>query len=208
MIAISSGTVAAVVIGVFAGVLLRKRLNRFVQREGRRHAYLVVGLIALTGLLYSAVHEYGHKSVAQLLGGEVRSVSWTVLSGEPHVVYGHMPEGARPWAAAGGVFVPILLAFVLVAARVAFGRWLPRWANTTLSVPAAVILLASCGTVIPIFTGRGHMAALASHYRLGEAGRVLLQLVPVLFSVAGLMALRYGTRLAVAEPASAANEGR
>ena len=202
MIAVSSGTVVvAVVIGVFVGVLLRKPMSRFIRREGRGHVRLVVLLIVLTGLFYSVVHEYGHKSVALLLGGEVRSVTWTVFSGEPHVVYGHMPEGARPWAAAGGVLVPILFAFVLVAARLALGRWLPRWANTLLSVPAAVIFLASCGCVIPVFSGGGHMAPLASYYGLGDAGRVLLQLAPVVVSAAGLFVLWFGTRpAAVAQP--------
>lgn len=195
MIAIGSGTLAAAVGGgVVLGVLARKRLRAFIQREGRRHAWLVVSLIVLTGLLYSVPHEYGHKVVAERLGGEVRSVTWTIFGGEPRVVYAHLPAGADPWATAGGVFLPIVLAYVLVAVRVAVGRRLARWANAMLSVPAAVILLASCGCLIPVFSGGGHMAPLASYYRLGEAGRVLLQLVPVAVSVAGLVWLRLGTR--------------
>lgn len=193
MIAINSWTVA-VPIGIVLGVLLRRPMNRFIQREGKGHVGLIVLLSVLTGLFYSAVHEYGHKSVAILLGGEVRSVTWTVFSGEPHVTYGHMPPSARPWAAAAGIFVPILLALLLAASRLAFGPRLPRWAKATLSTPAAVILIASCGCVIPVFTGGGHMAGLASYYRLGEAGRVLLQLVPVVVSAAGLGALRWGAR--------------
>jgi hypothetical protein len=195
VIAISSGTLAAAVAGgVVLGVLSRKRLRTFIQREGRGHAWLVVLLIVLTGLLYSVPHEYGHKIAAELLGGEVRSVTWTIFGGKPRVVYARLPEGVGPWASAGGLFLPILIAFFLVAARLALGPRLPRWANATLSVPAAVILLASCGCVIPIFSGGGHMAPLASRYGLGEAGRVLLQVVPVAVSVAGLLWLRLGTR--------------
>lgn len=110
------------------------------------------------------------------------------------MVYASLPDGAGPWAAAGGLFLPILLAFVLAGARLALGGRLPRWANATLAVPAAVILLASCGCVLPVFTGGGHMAPLASRYGLGEAGRVLLQLVPVVVSAAGLFSLWLGTR--------------
>jgi hypothetical protein len=200
VIAISSGTLAATVCGgVVLGVLFRKRLRAFIQREGRGHAWLVVLLIVLTGLFYSVPHEYGHKIAAELLGGEVRSVTWTIFGGEPRVVYERMPDGVGPWAAAGGLFVPIFLAFVLMAARLGLGQRLPQWANAMLSVPAAVIFLASCGCMIPVLSGGGHMAPLASYYGLGEAGRVLLQLVPVAVSVAGLLVLRFGTRTPVAE---------
>ncbi|MDH3590869.1 MAG: hypothetical protein OER88_03265 [Planctomycetota bacterium] len=190
----SNSLVIGIAVGVVMGLLLRKRFSSFVKREGRPHALLVAGLIAATGLLYSVVHEYGHKLVAVMLGGEVTSVSWTAFSGRPHVVYGYMPEGSRPWAAAGGIVVPVLLAYLLVGARWTLGRWLPRWAKTLLAVPAGTILLISCGAVVPIFTGRGHMASLAAHYGWGETGRVGLQLGMAGVSLLGLAALYFGAR--------------
>ena len=89
------GAVIAIITMRIGGKKLISRLNRVHRRT------LVSGIIiaAVSGLLYSVVHEFGHYIFAVALGGEVRSITWTIFGTvEPHVSYHYLPPAARPWA--------------------------------------------------------------------------------------------------------------
>ena len=179
--------------GVFVTLLVRWFTGRKLDvwlRDNRR--IFVAGVIAVvfSGLLYSAVHEFGHFIFAVALGGTVRSVTWTIFgNAEPHVSYGDLPPNAVPWASAGGYLVPTALALVLIAAWYCRRhRWSPL-STTVLLIPAAIMLICNVGVATEMLRQRSHVGKFTSYYGMGKIGEVIVSLSLAAASITILIAV-------------------
>lgn len=169
-----------------AGLIVRRRKPAWLTALNSafsplQWATLVAVAVFSAAFLYPAVHESGHALAGMALGGEVREVLFTPLSGEePHVSFGHLPEEARPWMQAGGVFLPILVAYGVLIVWLVLGRRLSGFSQTLLLTPALLFLFSSFGTLFD-----DHLLGMA--LRLGfdsPLGILLIKSVPIWFTLA------------------------
>jgi hypothetical protein len=140
----------------------------------------ITTLVALTGVvLYPALHESGHALAGRAMGVEVQDIVFTPLAGEePHVRFGDFSASAAPWIGAGGVFLPIFVAYGLVLVWLLLGPRLARFAQAALLVPAVFLLFASFGV-------DNHLRPLAEHLGFTTGGGIMLvKLSPVLLTLA------------------------
>jgi len=179
--------IVASCLGGLAG--LGAKRSRKVVNLGRRigaQRICFAGAVALVSgfVLYSIVHEFGHYIVGIMLGGEVRDVVWTVLSGqEPHVSFSSMPEGAGPWMSAAGPILPTLVAVVLIAIWLVFSKRMPWYVGVCLVVPGLAFLFANLGCIFELFDSGAHMNRLSSHLGLKGFVRVVFELLPLFVSL-------------------------
>ncbi|MBL7154392.1 MAG: M50 family metallopeptidase [Phycisphaerae bacterium] len=155
------------------------------RRIGGRRIFFATVVAIVSGLIfYSTVHEFGHYIVAIMLGGEVREVAWTVLSGgEPHVSFKSMPEGAGPWMSAAGPILPTLVAVVMIAIWLVFSKRMAWYLSVCLVAPALMFLFANVGCVFELFDSGTHMNRLSSHLGLQGIVRVVFELLPLFVSL-------------------------
>jgi len=168
---LATGLLGGTLIGLVAKILIRKRNLAF--RMALKTAFtpwqwaVLIVLAFLSGaFLYSALHESGHALAALALGGRVNSIVFTLLGGDrPHVDFDYLPADAGPWMQAGGVFLPILVAYVLVTVWLALGRRLSLFGQALLLTPALLFLLFSAAIV-------GVLAASCSQQGAPRAGQL------------------------------------
>jgi len=197
-------TIIVMVSGSFAGALVTwiamrvsgGKFSSWLETLGPRTLIGTIVIAAVSGLLYSVVHEFGHYIFAVLMGGEVRSVTWTIFSAEePHVSYGYVPEIARAWGWAGGFLFPTALALLLIGVWLVFADRCPRTLTLLLLTPSVIFLLCNFGCVLELFGGQSHVRGLAFYYGIGKPGEYLLSAGLVLLSLAayGAVWLRWKT---------------
>jgi hypothetical protein len=140
-----------------------------------------------SAILYPIVHESGHALAGLALGGRIDEVTFTALSGDtPHVKFSHLPDGVRPWMNAGGVFLPILVAYGLLIVWFGPGRRLSVFRQVLLLTPAALFLVSGFGI-------DDHLRGMAEQLGCTSEGSVLLvKTVPAWLALAayGLLAWR------------------
>jgi hypothetical protein len=141
---------------------LRSRLT------DRQWAVSIAFGIFSCAILYPVLHESGHALVGLALGGRIERVVFTGLSGDtPHVKFSYLPDGARPWMNAGGVFLPILVAYGLLIVWFGPGR--------RLSVFLQVLLLALLVLLlVPSFGIDDHLRGMAEQLGCASESSVLL----------------------------------
>jgi len=134
------------------------------------------------------LHESGHALAGLALGGRIDRVVFTGLSGEtPNVKFGYLPDGARPWMSAGGVFLPILIAYGLLIVWFGVGRRLSV-VRQVLLLTFAVLLL------VPSFGIDDHLRGMAQQFGCTSQGSVLLvKTIPAWLALAAYAVL--GRRL-------------
>lgn len=185
-------------LGALAPVLLPRQAVSMFRGLGRKR-FLFLSVVLVTAFfLYSVVHEFGHFSVATLLGGTVDHVAWTILSGEePHVSYRSLPETARPWASAGGLLVPTALALILLSLWMAFSERMSWYLSVSLAVFGLVFLVGNVGCLFDVIEFDSlqyhHMGALAWHFGLRGYSMVLFVLSPTLLTI--IVYVLFGYRL-------------
>jgi hypothetical protein len=130
-------------------------------------------------ILYPALHEAGHLLAGLALGGRIEETVLTSVTGEtPHVKFSYLPDGAQPWMSAGGVFLPILVAYGLLLVWFTRGRRLSLFPQMLLLVPALLLLFPSFGI-------DDHLRGMA--LRLGcrsQAGILLVKTIPAWLTLA------------------------
>jgi len=178
------GVTVGVVVGLFVTTVFRTTTARLFNQIGRNTLLAAAVTAAISGLLYSVVHEFGHAIFATVLGGEVRSVTWTIFSGqEPHVSYNYLPDHARPWSSAGGYLFPTIIALLLVTTWLFFAHHLSRLWSLLLLIPSVIFLLCNFGSVFELFSKNSHMRRVANYVGVGRPGEVLLALALVSLSL-------------------------
>ncbi len=121
-----------------------------------------------SAILYPIVHESGHALAGLALGGRIDEVVLTGLSGDtPHVKFSHLPDGAGPWMRAGGVFLPILVAYGLLVVWLGPGRRLSVFRQVLLLTPAVLFLVSGFGI-------DDHLRGMAEQLGCASEGSVLL----------------------------------
>jgi len=161
---------------------LRSRLT------DRQWIVLIAFGIFSCAILYPVLHESGHALSGLALGGRIDQVVFTGLSGEtPHVKFGYLPHDALPWESAGGVFLPILIAYGLLIVWFGLGRRLSVFRQVLL-LTLAVLLL------VPSFGIDDHLRGMALQLGCTGPGSVLLvKTIPAWLALAAYAVL--GRRL-------------
>ncbi len=183
-------------ISMFLVAALAGRLTPVLARVRPARFLFLVGIAVLSGLvLYPMAHEGGHMLFGILFGAvpDWRGVVWTMLTGEePHGSFRYLPEGASPMMSAGGHLLPTALALLLLVVWRLTCRKAP-WSISALLVALPVLfLLSSFGCLFELYQNT-HMDALAVHFGLTGAARVLVSLGPLLLALAayGWLAMRW-----------------
>ncbi len=137
-----------------------------------------------SAILYPTVHESGHALAGLALGGRLERVVFTGLSGDtPHVKSSYLPDGARPWMNAGGVFLPILVAYGLLAVWFGLGRRLSVFRQVLLLTPAVLFLFSGFGI-------DDHLRGMAEQLGCRGQGSILLvKTIPAWLALAAYAAI-------------------
>jgi hypothetical protein len=135
-------------------------------------------------ILYPIVHESGHALAGLALGGRIAEVAFTALSGDtPHVKFSYLPDDARPWMNAAGVFLPILVAYGLLAVWFGPGRGLSVFRQVLLLTPAVLFLVSGFGI-------DDHLRGMAEQLGCTSEGSVLLvKTIPAWLALAAYAAI-------------------
>ncbi len=121
-----------------------------------------------SAIFYPILHESGHVLSGLATGGRLDQVVFTSISGyTPHVKFGYLPEGASPWMNAGGVFLPILVAYGLLITWLTLGRRLSVFQQALLLTPAVLLLFPSFGI-------DDHLRGMALRLGCSSQGSILL----------------------------------
>jgi hypothetical protein len=135
-------------------------------------------------IVYPTLHEAGHALSGLALGGRIDELLFTSLTGEtPHVKFGYLPEGARPWMNAGGVFLPILVAYSLLIVWFGLGRRLSVFGQVLLLTLVVLLLVSGFGI-------DDHLQGMAQ--RLGCRGQgsiLLVETIPAWLALAAYAAM-------------------
>lgn len=135
-------------------------------------------------ILYPIVHESGHALAGLVLGGRIDEVVFTGLSGDtPHVKFSHLPDEAGPWMRAGGVFLPILVAYGLLIVWFGPGRRLSVFRQVLLLTPAVLLLVSGFGI-------DDHLRGMAEQLGCRGQGSILLvKTIPAWLALAAYAAI-------------------
>ena len=160
---------------------LRTLGSHFTRRQFA--VWIAVDILSLA-ILYPTLHESGHALTGLALGGRIAELFFTSLTGEtPHVKFAYLPDGARPWMNAGGVFLPILVAYSLLIVWFGPGR--------RLSVFRQALLLTL--VVLLLFPGFGiddHLRGMAEQLGCrGRGGILLVETIPAWLALAAYAAM-------------------
>jgi hypothetical protein len=184
---------------IFYGVALRCKdalQNYITRRIGSKRFVTIAVLLTLSGLLYSAVHEFGHIAFGMLGGGKPnwQGVVWTPFSGEqPMASFREIPEIAQAWMSAGGVLFPTILGVLLVSIWICWSKRLPWYLAVAVIVPGLTFLIANIAIPVELITTghAGHMEVLAQWYHFSAFRTLAWDLLPFLLTLGAFMAAGY-----------------
>jgi hypothetical protein len=175
-------------LGSLVPPLLKGRLALVVTAIGPRRLLFLIVVWTLACFFYSVAHEFGHYSVGVLLGGTVKEVKWTILSGqEPHVSFQSLPPEAGPWMSAGGTLFPVALAIIFLTAWMVFAKRMPWYLSATTASIGLAWLITTLGAIFDVINydtlPYNHMGALARHLGLRGWSMILFVLSPLVLAL-------------------------
>ncbi len=172
-------------------LFLHRRRTLWLGTLRSRLTRLQVGVWAVfvlfsTAIVYPTLHEAGHALTGLALGGRIDQVVFTGLSGDtPHVKFSYLPDGARPWMSAGGVFLPILIAYGLLVVWFGPGHRLPVFRQVLLLTLAVLLLISGFGI-------DDHLRGMAQQLGCTSRGSVLLvKTIPAWLALAAYAAIAW-----------------